>query len=58
MIWFGKFLDADRIQAYSAECELMFASKSETELDVVYLIEVCRSQEAWECAVRTDATVA
>jgi quinol monooxygenase YgiN len=54
----GKFLEAGRIQADNADCELMFVSKSETEPDVVYLTEVWRSQEAWERAVRSDAIVA
>jgi quinol monooxygenase YgiN len=54
----GKFLEAGRIQADNADCELMFVSKSETEPNVVYLTEVWRSQEAWERAVRSDAIVA
>jgi quinol monooxygenase YgiN len=54
----GKFLEAGRIQADNADCELMFVSKSVTEPNVVYLIEVWRSQEAWERAVGSEPTVA
>jgi quinol monooxygenase YgiN len=54
----GTFLEAGRIQAVNADCELMFVSKSETEPDVVYLTEVWRSQAAWERAVRSDVIVA
>jgi quinol monooxygenase YgiN len=54
----GKFLEVGRIQADNDDCELMFVSTSVTDPNVVYLIEVWRSQEAWERAVGSEAIVA
>ncbi len=54
----GKFLEASRIQADNADCELMFVSRSATEPDVLYMTEVWRSEEAWERAVRSEVIIA
>ena len=50
----AKFIEAARLQAENASCELMLAARSASEDDVVYVTEVWSSESAWEEARHSE----
>lgn len=52
----AKFVESAEIQQDNPACELMIVGRSTTEQDVVYVIEVWTSEQAWDAA-RTSGPI-
>jgi quinol monooxygenase YgiN len=54
----AKFIEAAELQRDNPACDLMIVGRSDTEDDVVFVIEVWASEADWERARKSDEIAA